>query len=244
MNQLTALELLQAWEQGLSASPVRRALCLLAIAFPEYAWADLTQLSIGRRDALLLTLREWLFGTQLASVATCPNCGERLEFTFAVADVQVPHTPLIPAESILQVDDYTVRFRLPNSLDLEAAASCQNPAALQQQLLQRCLLAASRQETDCELATLPETVRAAIAARMAQDDPQADVQIALTCPACHHQWQATFDIVHFLWNELHAWAQRTLIDVHRLALAYGWREADILAMSPQRRQFYLGMVNP
>ena len=41
-----------------------------------------------------------------------------------------------------------------------------------------------------------------------------------------------------------AWALRTLAEVHRLASAYGWREQDILALSPARRQLYLGMVGP
>jgi len=33
-----------------------------------------------------------------------------------------------------------------------------------------------------------------------------------------------------------------LSDVHTLARAYGWRERDILTLSPTRRQFYLNMV--
>jgi hypothetical protein len=33
-----------------------------------------------------------------------------------------------------------------------------------------------------------------------------------------------------------------LYDVHALASAYGWREADVLAMSPMRRQVYLELA--
>ena len=69
------------------------------------------------------------------------------------------------------------------------------------------------------------------------------LELALSCPSCRHQWQATFDIVSFFWSEINAWAHRSLQEVHTLALAYGWREADILAMSPWRRQFYLKMVS-
>lgn len=243
MNHLTALELLHVWELGLSASPVRRALHLLAIAFPNYAWEELTRLSIGQRDELLLTLREGLFGSQLTGVAHCPSCGEQLEFACDTQDIRVDSEPLFAGEMTLEMDDYRLHYRLPNSIDLEVAAHCHSPEAVLQQLLQRCIVSAHYQEIDCDLAALPADILAAIASQMAQADPQADVQISLTCPACEHQWQSPFDIVHFLWSELHVWAQRTLVDVHRLALAYGWRETDILAMSPQRRQFYLGMVN-
>jgi hypothetical protein len=49
--------------------------------------------------------------------------------------------------------------------------------------------------------------------------------------------------VSFFWNEINTWAYRMLRDVHALATAYGWREADIVAMSPWRRQVYLDMVS-
>jgi hypothetical protein len=77
---------------------------------------------------------------------------------------------------------------------------------------------------------------------MAEIDPQADIQIALTCPACLHQWSAAFDIASHLWIEVNSWAMRILDEVHRLASAYGWSEADILELSPMRRQLYLGMI--
>lgn len=241
MSNLTALDWLNVWEQGLSATPVYKALYLLAIAYPDRSWDDLAQLSIGRRDALLLTLRECLFGAQLASVVNCPQCGEPLEFTISVENVRLPSSSPA-AESMVQLDGYTVCFRLPNSLDLVALEGSSSPSAARW-LLQRCILSTHYHDTDCSVEDVPDAVMDAIATQMAADDPQANVQLALTCPACSHQWQSTFDIVPFLWSELHHWAQRTLIDVHRLALAYGWREADILSMSPHRRQFYLGMVN-
>jgi hypothetical protein len=51
-----------------------------------------------------------------------------------------------------------------------------------------------------------------------------------------------FDIISFFWTELDSLARRLLQDVHVLAKAYSWREADILSMSATRRQFYLEMV--
>ena len=77
---------------------------------------------------------------------------------------------------------------------------------------------------------------------MAEVDPQADVQMDLTCPACGHQWQALFDIESFFWREISAWANRILREVHALASAYGWRESDILSMSTWRRQTYLNLI--
>jgi hypothetical protein len=89
---------------------------------------------------------------------------------------------------------------------------------------------------------LPATVRDALARRMGELDPQADVHTRVVCPECAHAWQAVFDIVSFLWAELDGWAQRFLRDVHVLASAYGWREDDVLALSPWRRQIYLQLA--
>jgi len=135
----------------------------------------------------------------------------------------------------IDVDDYRVCFRLPNSADLLAANS-------QPGLLAQCLLSVDSPNENSDSDSLPAPVVDAIAERMAQADPQANVQLALTCPNCNHAWQTTFDIVSYFWAEINAWAIRILREVHTLARAYGWREADILALSPQRRQIYLNLV--
>jgi hypothetical protein len=51
-----------------------------------------------------------------------------------------------------------------------------------------------------------------------------------------------FDIASFFWTEIAAEAKRLLGEVHILASAYGWREADILSLNPLRRRFYLEAI--
>lgn len=237
MRSLTAQELLDAWERGLGEPPVRRALALLAPACPETPPEELARESVGRRDGRLLTLRERTFGPHLVSLAACPACGERLETTFDVADIRV-EAPESPEEPLsLSAAGHDLRFRLPNSLDLEALIPGQDARRL---LLGRCLLAAPGEEVAVE--ELPEAVLQAVADRMAAADPQGDVQLALQCPACGHAWPAAFDIVSFFWTEVDAWARVLLHEIHTLAAAYGWRETDILALTPWRRRSYLELI--
>ena len=249
MRALSANELLDAWEQGIGQTPARRAMALLAPACPERSPDALARLSIGQRDARLLALREWTFGARLLSLATCPGCGERLELAFDTADIRSPASPegrgggQSQSEALsLTVDGYEVRFRLPNSLDLEAIAGLDDAAAARRALLQRCLLGAHPGDGGAAAGRLPAAVESAVGETMARADPQADVVLDLACPACDHRWQAVFDIASFFWTELDAWARRTLREVHLLASAYGWREAEILTLSPWRRQAYLEMV--
>lgn len=236
-------ELLRAWERGLAQRPVQRALTLLTAAWPDTPPDVLAGLPIGQRDARLLTLRESIFGPHLVSLATCPNCGESLELSFDAADIQL--APEIRPEEELRVsiDGYEVRFRLPNSRDLVAIAGEADSATTRHLLLECCLLAVVHDDKAQPVNQLPAHIEQAVVERMAHHDSQADIQLALTCPACQHQWQARFDVLSFFWAELDAWACRILYEVHILASAYGWREADILALSPRRRRIYLDMVN-
>ena len=89
---------------------------------------------------------------------------------------------------------------------------------------------------------MPEGVLEAMTDAMAAADPQAAVDMALTCPECAHQWRARFDIASFLWREVDAWARQTLVEVARLASAFGWSEGDILALTPWRRRRYLELI--
>ncbi|MCX6922909.1 MAG: phage baseplate protein [Verrucomicrobia bacterium] len=233
------------WELGASQPWNQRALALLAVACADDQQPDqLAQLSIGQRDACLLTLRERMFGPQLAGVAPCPACGELLEFGIKAAEVRVAPA-LEPVGTMnLAHADYEVSFRLPNSLDMTSLDPKADNQTNRRCLLTRCVLVARCAGAEITADELPPEIVAAVAERMAEADPQADVQIALACPKCAHSWQVPLDILSFFWSEINAWAVRLLHDVHVLASAYGWREADILSMNPKRRQAYMELVQP
>lgn len=228
MRALSATELLGVWERGLGQPPVQQALTLLAGACPESPPEALARLSIGQRDARLLALRELTFGGEFTALASCPACAEKIELTFRAVDLAPVPVPEPPEEMSLQVDGRELRFRVPNSADLLAATD-------RGQLLDRCLLTGRDH--------LPDHALELVIHRMAQADPLADIQLALSCAGCGHTWRAPFDIVTFFWRELQACVRGLLREVHTLASAYGWREADILALSPARRRLYLEMVS-
>jgi hypothetical protein len=242
MHSLSASELLRLWERGLPQQPIERALTLLGADSPETGLDALSQMSIGARDARLLRLRERTFGPQLKSIAACPQCSERLEFDFTVEEIIAGPAPLERARLSLSVGHYEVEFRLPDSLDLLAIASGTEINRAERFLLARSFVSARLNGVEKSLDDLPAEVREAIVGEMGRVDPQADVQLALSCPQCGHLWQLVFDIVSYFWSELNAWAGRVLREVHALASAYGWREEEILALSAWRRQIYLGMI--
>lgn len=241
MRALSAAELLDVWERGLAQSPAQRALTLLVAACHEAPIERLAQFSVGERDACLLALREETLGPRLASLTHCPACSEQVELQIKTADL---YTAKPKAEALLRVSaaDHAIEFRLPTSLDVASLDPAADAKANRQQLLQRCVISARRGQAEVAAAELPDEAVAAVARRMSEVDPQADVQLALTCPQCQHSWQTPLDIVSYFWSEIHAWAHRTLREIHILAAAYGWREADVLALNPWRRHAYLELI--
>jgi len=241
MRTPTASELLQAWEVGAGRGTAERALSLLALALPECGAAALGQCSVGARDTLLLALRERLFGGELESVAHCPACGATLETRWRADALRGPSAPAAPQELELTSYGHRLLFRLPTAQDLVAIEDGAHADDARAALLARCVRAAIRDGLPVAAADLPDEVVAALEIAMADADPLAEIEIGLQCPDCGHGWNAAFDIARFLWSEIDTWAQRLLVDVHKLACAYGWREADILGMSANRRHLYLQM---
>src|SRR5215211_2010337 len=138
MRPLSAHDLLKVWEVGEDQSPVDRALTILAAACPELTRDELAELSVGQRDARLLSLRERTSGPRLNCFAECPRCAERLEFDVAVAELRVAAEPDEGPWELI-AENFVLRFRLPNSRDLAAVAGCRDQSAARDLLVQRCV---------------------------------------------------------------------------------------------------------
>jgi hypothetical protein len=241
VRPLSAPELLDAWERGLGALPFEQALALLSAACPESSQEDLTRLSIGRRDARLLQLREWAFGPELTILASCPRCHLQLESVLKIADLYASAGGPQASDATLIFEEYELRCRAPDSYDLAACRGLDNNTC-RQTLLARCLIESRYRDRPIAADELPGAVLRAATERIARLDPQAEILVDLACPECAHRWNELFDIVCVFWAEIDAWARRLLREVHILASRYGWTEQEILPLSPLRRQIYLGMA--
>jgi len=138
-------------------------------------------MSIGRRDARLLKLREQTFGPTLQGLCDCPRCGERMEMTLDVADIFLDGQAEAEEAQLLALHGFDVRYRLPNSLDLAAVAA----SATRRRRGKRYSSGASLKcapDEDVHPDALPVSVTDAVEERIALADAQADIQLNLTCP--------------------------------------------------------------
>jgi len=250
-------EWLVLWEAGTTRHPVDRALLALAAALPEVPPAALADWPLGRRNHALASLFSRCFGPGLHGSLVCRHCDENLEFNLnaqALAgetmDDVAAGSKVGPAEgqdawpTSLDVCDRASgpvlvngrSFRVPSSRDLVLAVATGEAESGAARMASNCLLAGDPP------AEWSEDELSAIGEKLAQADPLAEIQVAVCCPGCRQEWQEPLDLVAFLWSEIEARARWMLHTVHTLASAYGWSEADILALSDHRRAIYLELA--
>jgi hypothetical protein len=197
---------------------------------------------VAALDQRLLELRAQLFGRTLDAVALCPACGEELELELDTQQLAAD-TNAVADELTLRRGGWEVVFRMPTATDLAAVTGLGDTQQARSQLASACVITAQHHGVaPAPGKALPETVVAEMAKRMADRDPLGGSRVAFACPACGDNAEPAVDVAWLVTRELCAAADRLADDVHALASAYGWTEAEVLSLSPARRERYLERV--
>jgi hypothetical protein len=227
---LTDRALLETWAASRERTPAAQAATLLERALapsePLEGWA------IARRNAALLELRMSRWGPALNGVATCPGCEGELEFSFDLELLARAVARASPGEAAVGVDGF--ELRVPTAKDVAAARA--RGADARRDLISRCLLAPA---PDAEL---DEALVERLGRGLAEADPVGAAELELSCPDCGYEWTQALALEAFVAREAEAEARRIAGEVHALASAYGWSEAEVLAVPPERRRVYLELV--
>lgn len=242
-------------QEGKSLLPAARTTALLARCLhrlgPLSAVSAETarSLSIGDREALLLHLRRLTLGEKMPCVLKCPACAEKLELELDVREVLQPsyqHAGEAHETSIRCGEvSYRVRFRLPNGADQERAAvlAASAPASAAELILRRCMHEVVDELSGEPVRAIPPPLAHVLTAKMAELDPQADIVLDLTCPACAASFRMQFDIADYFYREICGRESDLDREVHLLAFHYHWSERDILRLTRCRRMLYLDLLS-
>ena len=193
---------------------------------------DAGLLTLGQVNATLFEIRVGLLGGELECLADCQACGAVVSSELDVGRIRAAHGSPTAAMPVVDRDGRHRHVRLPTAADLAAVESLVDGRGAD--LVRAIVVDAGDAMPDVAVEQLQQFVL--------QRDPLAYVELALACPDCGHRWNAALHAIDVLWSELEVLAMRLLREVARLAQAFGWREADILAMTPRRRDAYLAMV--
>ena len=236
MRALAGSELLSLWERGSNRHALDRSVLLAAAARPDWPAEAIADLPLGAVNASLLQLRAACFGPLIEGHADCPRCGQRLAFALDARELLGPACDDDDL-AVCELEIAGLRLRAPSLRDLAAVASDADAERAARQLLARCTVAGDAARLDVAALRAVEEGLDAL-------DPQADLALSVRCVACGHADLVQLDAGRLLWEEIEARALLLLREVHQLAGAYGWSEAQILALTPARRASYLAMAGP
>lgn len=242
MVDLSAQRILEVWEQGVAFTAEARTQALLSLVAPGLSTKALTELALGERNMNLLELRQRLFGSTLQAYVECSACGEALDLEFGIDELGFSSISHVSEINSISTGSISAQVRLPNCHDLTALASLNNVEDGRRLLFSRCVLELHRDGATIVLHELSEDELDQLEKAISELDPRMEILFDLHCPQCAHRWQSPLEISSYLWSEYDVYARQLLENVHVLASTYGWAEADILAMSEQRRQYYLGRI--
>lgn len=197
------------------ARPLVRALTLAQLG----GVTDAETLPLGARDRALMALWRGWFGEKVPCLDACEACKQEVSFDLPLAafDEQSEQAPLATKgwRPLTTQDLVEVEHLPPDQARLSLTKAVTGDGAED---------------------------RAEVEAWLEAHDPLARLEIDLTCAFCAAQWSRPFDIVAHLWTALRGHGQALLREIHLLANAYHWSEADILTLPPARRRAYLQMV--
>lgn len=239
LEQGSGAAVLRIWEDAAAVRPERRGSAIVASAAGE-PLAVVDAQPVGRRDRRLLDLRRALIGEAIEARGNCPACAATVEASFAVHDLLAAAPDEAPSSFEFEHDGLRLTVRAPTAGELASLAAEHRHgdaeaarAALLALCVEHCETAAGKP------AQVPADAAATVAEAVEGLDPLGAIVFSLTCPECGAAFETPFDPPAFVWQELSTAASRLLWEVDQLARAYGWREADILALSPMRRRAYL-----
>lgn len=215
---------------------------LLRVGDGEPAPDQELRLTAGDRERILLAICARLLGAEADLVVSCPGCRELVELAVCFRDL-IALRPSASADrhSLKARDgDWSAELLPPTGAALERALA-QGPGA-ERRLLEDCLISLrDAQGRNVPATTLPPECEAELAEKLLALDPLAECRIALECPHCSVSFDTLLDGFALLKSALGG-AEALYGDVYRMARAYHWSEADILALPLAKRARYLAIA--
>lgn len=207
---------------------------------PEQVW----NWPLPVRMQALLAIAAASAGRQLPLQLNCsqPACGEFLELELDLADLaELAGAGVSGGFACRPAGAAEVSMRLPTGDDqrrwLATAPEDLDPRSLAARLVVAIDGQAAADDWKPPAEWLP-----AMSAELERHDRLMDPQLQATCPSCGADVGVTFDVETTLLDLLAGIQRRLLEQIHCLASAYHWSEAEIIALPPHRRRYYLARL--
>ncbi len=188
--------------------------------------------TVKKRRQALIAVAVCTDGTARSVAARCanPDCAAAIELD---VDLRAFRTDWRPETIALDLGSgRRATLRAPRPADLAGWASRGGGDSAE----------AARDLLVEHIGPLPGDWAERAAEALEADDPLADPFLNTACPACGMAVAVPFVLEKFLLAEMERRAVLLVDEIHLIASAYHWREADILALPEGRRRRYLALL--
>ena len=201
--------------------------------------------TLDRRVRALLQIVRETQGDRLIWKARCANedCEHEMELELSVS--QLLRMPA-PAEcfSWSAEPGCELELRLPTGRDQiewrESAANA-NVEGVDLRMASSLVSRVNGQQPASDW-TLPQEWLTALDAAFREHDMLTAMELQVSCPWCGKESALQPDVEALALSRLAAEQKRVLEEIHQLAAAYHWTEAEVLALPRLRRSFYIARI--
>ena len=191
---------------GARTTAVLLARCLCRLGPVSTVTAEIARsLSVGDREALVLHLRCLTLGDTMSCVLTCPACAEKLDSICISRNcccrpirMRAICMRCRSARQTLHVGALSPSQRRRSGAgggDGRRCAGCRGGF-----LLRRACRKSSTSGPERRCRPIPARPRRALAGKMAELDPQAEILLDLVCPACSETFRIPFDMADYFYR--------------------------------------------
>ena len=201
--------------------------------------------TLDRRFRALLQIVRETQGDRLIWKARCANedCEHEMELELSVSQLlRMPE----PAECFCWSAEpgCELELRLPTERDQiewrESAADA-NEEGVDLRMASSLVSRVNGQQPASDW-TLPQEWLTALDAAFREHDMLTAMELQVSCPWCGKESALQPDVEALALSRLAAEQKRVLEEIHQLAAAYHWTEAEVLALPRLRRSFYIARI--
>jgi hypothetical protein len=193
------------------------------------------ELTVADRDRVLAAVFEATLGRRVESTVRCVQCEEPFDLDFLLSDLIASlHAPA-PADvvrepnGVFRLPDGR-RFVLPRGVD-ERAVAAEPAEQAERSMLRRCMIEGSAGDD-------PDAVTNAMRAVA----PLVDLEVDARCPECGRNQSVHFELQQYFLSRLLAERRQRALEIHRLAVAYGWSWREIAELPRARRRLHVELI--
>jgi hypothetical protein len=205
----------------------------------DKVWA----MTMSRRLQLILRIFINTRTPNLNVTVRCPACNEMLDLKLNLASLQSNDDPVsVCCHPEFDVD---LTLRLPTGIDQrgwladghkqDASEWCVKAVTSLVELLDGGKPPSDWRAPDAWLPAIAETLEAA--------DPHTTATLNTTCCNCQNAFSVLFDVERHIIENLASLQPGLIDEIHRLASAYHWTEAEIFDVPRSRRRRYLRRID-